>query len=159
MSVSDTHERVSDYLRVLDGSYSGFTVRQTTLSVRAEVYDRMASLASAGVVDAAVRVRNATDEVLAVREAGDGWTDPYGLVRRDETIESGARRSLRERTGIDAALDDLLGVTIVCLTDATNPDRDSLYRLSALFSGRYVGGEPESNCAWRSRPPRSISAI
>ncbi|WP_254543503.1 NUDIX domain-containing protein [Halomarina pelagica] len=159
MYASNTHERVSECLRALDGSYSGFAVRQTTVSVRSEVYDRVASLADGGVVDAAIRVRNAADEVLAVREDERGWTDPYGVVRRDETIESGARRSLRERTGVEASLDDLLGVTIVCLTDARSSGKEPLYRLSALFAGDHVDGDPGPDCAWRPDPPRSIAAI
>ncbi|MFC6836364.1 NUDIX domain-containing protein [Halomarina ordinaria] len=161
MAASESQESVSAHLSALDDVYDGFAVSQTTVPVRPAVYDRLASLGTQSVVDAAVRVRNAEDQVLAVKEGGEGWTDPYGAVERDETIESGARRCLRERTGIDASLDELLSVTILCLTDADDPDREPLYRLAALFSGTHVTGDPaaECECAWRARPPRSSAAL
>lgn len=154
MCRGETYEHVRTALASLRGTYGHCPVRQTTLSVPTSTYDRLRSLAERSVVDAGVRVRNARGESLVVPDGG-GWTDPCGQVEHGESIEAGARRVFRETVEFGCDIEGLLGVTIFCLTDASDAARDPVYRLEALFDGGRTDGADCGDCRWRpvaSRP-------
>jgi ADP-ribose pyrophosphatase YjhB (NUDIX family) len=66
-----------------------------------------------------------------------GWALPGGFVDTGETVASAARREVKEETGLDVELVELLGVY-------SDPRRDprGLHAVSAVFVGR-AGGTPE----------------
>lgn len=148
MSRGETYDRVRSVLASLRGTYGHCPVRQTTLSVPTATYDRLHDLAERSVVDAGVRVRNARGESLVVPCEG-GWTDPCGYVEHGETIEAGARRVFRETAEVRCDIEGLLGITILCLTDASDTARVPIYWVGALFDGGRTDGTGCENCRWR----------
>ncbi|WP_254537414.1 NUDIX hydrolase [Halomarina litorea] len=151
----DTYDRVTAHLASLRGAYSEFAVQQTSVSVSSADYDRLRRETECGVVEAGARVRDDSGRALAVRQDGL-WCDPLGCVGPEETVEEAAHRVLREATGVECRIVDLLGVRIVAATDRADPDREALYRLSALFTAEYRTGDPREGCAWRTAPPGAL---
>lgn len=149
MSRGESYERVRTALSALRGRYGPCPVRQTTLPVPAATYDRLCGLADQSVVDAGVRVRNTRGEALAVPD-GSGWTDPTGTIEDGESIEAGACRILRERVNCHCRIEGLLGITILCLTDASDDARDPVYRLGALFDGGQTDDVRGEHHRWRT---------
>lgn len=144
----ETYERVRSELTSLRGRYGGCPVRQTTVPVSSRTYEQVRSLAERSVVDAGVRVRNARGESLAV-PSGGGWGDPWGHVEDAEPIEDGACRVLRETADVGCDIQGLLGITILCFTDAGDDGQEPVYRLGALFDGGRVTDPDCGDCQWR----------
>jgi len=62
-----------------------------------------------------------------------GWAIPGGFVDVGETVEAAARREMREETGLEVELTDMLGVY-------SRPDRDPRgHTISVVFVGRAQG--------------------
>ncbi|MFD1512001.1 NUDIX hydrolase [Halomarina rubra] len=149
MSRGETYERVRTALSALRGRYGPCPVRQTTLPVPSPTYDQLCGLAEQSVVDAGVRIRNSRGDTLTV-PGGGGWTDPTGAVATGESIEAGACRILEERAGCRCRIEGLLGITILCLTDASDATRDPVYRLGALFDGGRTDDVDGEEWQWRT---------
>lgn len=148
MSRGETYDHVRSVLSSLRGTYGHCPVRQTTLSVPSSTYERLLGLAERSAVDAGVRVSNARGESLVV-PSESGWVDPCGHVEHGESIEAGARRVFRETADFRCDIEGLLGVTILCLTDAGDAARTPIYRLGALFDGGRTDGPGCEGCQWR----------
>lgn len=148
MSRGESFERVRAELASLRSTYGPCPVRQTTVPVSPATYDDIRSLADWSVVDAGVRIRNGRGESLAV-PTGGGWGDPWGHVEDVEAIEDGAYRILQETTDVGCEIQGLLGITILCLTDANDDARAPVYRLGALFDGGDRRDLDCEDCRWR----------
>lgn len=62
-----------------------------------------------------------------------GWAIPGGFVDVGETVENAARREMREETGLEVELTDLLGIY-------SRPDRDPRgHTISVVYVGRAQG--------------------
>lgn len=62
-----------------------------------------------------------------------GWAIPGGFVDEGERVEDAARREMREETGLDVELVELLGVY-------SDPERDARgHTVSTVFVGRAAG--------------------
>ncbi len=62
-----------------------------------------------------------------------GWAIPGGFVDVGETVEAAAKREMREETGLEVELTDLLGVY-------SRPDRDPRgHTISLVYVGRAEG--------------------
>ena len=62
-----------------------------------------------------------------------GWAIPGGFVDVGETVEAAARREMREETGLEVELTDLLGIY-------SRPDRDPRgHTISVVYVGRAKG--------------------
>lgn len=76
------------------------------------------------------------DKLLLIRRAEEPlkgfWAPPSGYVEYDESTEEAAVRETREETGLEVALDGLLGVF----------SRPNLGILFVAYHGRVIGGEP-----------------
>lgn len=59
------------------------------------------------------------------------WAPPTGYIEMDESIEEGAARETREETGLDVAIDRLLGLY----------SRANVGVTMAVFAGHVVGGK------------------
>ncbi len=75
------------------------------------------------------------DGVLLIKRKNPppGWAIPGGFIDAGETAESAAIREMKEETGLDVVLTDLLGVY-------SEPGRDPrLYTISIVFTGEGTG--------------------
>jgi len=147
-------DRVADRLGVLEQAYGSFPVNQTTLSVSADAYDRARERYSEGLADVYVQVYDETDDVLLV-ERTNGWAVPRVEPGVDDRLETGTRRNLAARTGVECRLVDLKRATILGVRDGGDPDRDPVYRLVTVFAAEHTGGSPRDGAAWHTDLPDS----
>jgi 8-oxo-dGTP diphosphatase len=104
-----------------------------------------------------VRVTNGDEETLLVRDHLDEWVCPRGPVETGESLEAGARRNVREATGVSCAIESVERVTIVSIGDETDRERPRIYCLVVRFVGS-CGPDERVECAdspvrWRSSRP------
>ncbi|GGE69913.1 hypothetical protein GCM10007140_19880 [Priestia taiwanensis] len=78
-------------------------------------------------------IRNEQGEVLLVQvnNRSDTWETPGGQVERGETLEEALRREVKEETGVDIAVGEMIGVY----------QNMTMGLYSILFQATYVGGE------------------
>jgi 8-oxo-dGTP diphosphatase len=84
------------------------------------------------------------NEVLIV-ERGKGaragsWSFPGGHIEPGETAAEAARREVREETGLEVEIIELLGVRDVVIRDRDGQLR--AHYLLAVYLARWLGGEP-----------------
>lgn len=61
------------------------------------------------------------------------WAPPAGYIEIDETIEEGAAREVREETGYEVEIDQLLGIF-------SRPNTGIIF---TVYQGRVAGGQPQ----------------
>jgi ADP-ribose pyrophosphatase YjhB (NUDIX family) len=151
-----SEEWVENQLGRLTDEYDSSSVHQTSWTVPAERYDRIAGIAADERAAAGVRVTN-DDEVLLVRDRRDEWSSPRGRVGPDESLEEGAIRNVREATGIECTVEDVERISMVGVGDETDRDRSSIYCLVVLFAGSCGPDErvdpAETPVRWRQSRP------
>lgn len=158
MEIGRSRERVTAVLNGLKGAYDSFPVRQMSVSVKSDPYERAVRYCKRGVVDITVRVRNDDNAVLVFNEDGVEQEPSGPIAAEDKSIEDGARRLVRELTGVSCRIVDLASVDIVDIHDSTNADREPVYRLSAVFEAVYTGGELRECAKWGATVPRLLTA-
>jgi len=165
MSTREPTEAVSSHLDALYEAFDGFDVTQTTVSVDAEEF---AAFEGCGVTEVRVQVEG-SEGVLAVPDGGE-WAPPGGVVEGGHSLSAAAERLVRDQTGVDCTVEDLLRVSLVCLQREDEGGRpggdgdrnpDQAWELHALFSGsvRTDGAEPGSGAAWRESLPEPSAAF
>jgi ADP-ribose pyrophosphatase YjhB (NUDIX family) len=147
-----SRDRVEGHLTALEESYASFPVNQTTLGVATDVYERTREQCRKGIVDLYVTVHNDTEDVLVV-DREDAWEVPNASPAASERLEAEARRAVEAETGVECSITDLERVTILGLVDENDADRETLYRLVAVFDGHAVAGSPGSDGEWRAQLP------
>lgn len=79
---------------------------------------------------------------VAVRAPGAGrWTLPGGGLRFGETPEAAVVREVREETGIDVVVGELLGVRSALLEPGETVTAHRIQALGILYRATAVGGE------------------
>lgn len=79
---------------------------------------------------------------VAARAPGAGrWTLPGGGLRFGETPEAAAVREVREETGIEVALGELVGVRSAMLEPGETASGHRIQALGLLYRASAVGGE------------------
>lgn len=151
MATSPSRDRVTARLSQLQDSYDGFDVRQTTVSVGSDEYER-AVAGTEGVARADVRVRDG-DRVLCVPD-GDGWVDPGRPVGAGQSIAATARAAVERQTGVRPTIEGVERVAIASVNDDEVPENGPVYRLRVRFAGRPDRGAVRPGVAeWRREPP------
>ena len=121
--------------------------------------ERCGFIAYRNPVPVAVVLARDGDRILLVRRANEPlrgfWAPPAGYVEVDESVEDAAVREAREETGLDVALEGLLGVY-------SGP---AAGLVAIAYAGRVVGGrlapsdEAEEAALFRPRelPPQPVT--
>lgn len=149
MAVGGSSEGVIARLETLYEAYDSFDVTQATVPVGDEAFE---AADRRGVVEVRVRVEGPAG-VLAV-PAGDEWRPPGGTVE-DETLEVAAEGLVRRQTGVEADVEDLDAVRLVCLE---HEDTEAKRReLSVLFSATPRSAAADGAAVWRDRLSPSLS--
>jgi 8-oxo-dGTP diphosphatase len=154
---------VTGQLDRLEDSYGSAPVHQLSLTVPAARYERAARAERTERAAAGIRVTNDVDEILLVRDRRGEWACPRGPVETDESLEDGARRNVRETTGISCTIESVERVTIVGIGDEGDRERPQIYCLVVRFAGS-CGPDERVECAdtpvrWRrSRPTDRLDA-
>lgn len=73
------------------------------------------------------------DRVLLVRE-GERWLLPGGTLEPDETLEAGARREVREETGIEVSIDDLAAISVQTFVDESRSTERFEFRFATFLA-------------------------
>lgn len=109
--------------------------------------DPSAPPANSMVPSANVIVTNDAGQVLMIhRDDNDNWAPPGGGIDLGESLVECAVRETREETGIDCEVTGLVGIYsdpkhIIFYTS----DGEARQEFSALFTARYVSGEPTTS--------------
>lgn len=148
---------VTDQLDRLEEVYGSAPVHQLGWTVPPARYERAADADGIERAVAGVHVTNDADEVLLIRDGHDEWACPRGPVDPGESLEEGAKRNVREATGIDCSIDSVERITIVGIGDETDRERPQVYCLVVRFVGSSGPDERvecgESPVRWRSSRP------
>jgi 8-oxo-dGTP diphosphatase len=158
MDDAERSERwVTNQLDRLEETYGSAPVHQLGWTVPAARYERAADAEDTERAAAGVRVTNGDEETLLVRDHLDEWVCPRGPVETGESLEAGARRNVREATGVSCAIESVERVTIVSIGDETDRERPRIYCLVVRFVGS-CGPDERVECAdspvrWRSSRP------
>ena len=145
-----SRERVEEYIGGLEEIYGSFPLNQTTLSLPGERYDevRERERETGGFVDAYIQVYDSQHNVLHV--ARNGHVDLPGVrVRMDTETESQVRSAVRERTGVECAVERVERATIAGVRNGDNDDCGTLYHVVVVFSGQHVAGAPAEDTVWQ----------
>lgn len=115
------------------------------MAARIDYYDDPdAPTANSLVPSANVVVTNDSGEILMIsRTDNDNWAIPGGAMDIGESLPQTAVRETKEETGIDCEVTGLVGI----YTDPKHvilytSDGEARQEFSAVFTARYVGGEP-----------------
>ncbi|WP_458209002.1 NUDIX hydrolase [Haladaptatus sp. NG-SE-30] len=158
-----THEAVSHSLRRLRRAYGAFPVREKRVENDPDYFEHGRKKAESGWLgDAGVWVTDADDRIVMIRhpDAPDKWGIPGGGHEPGETLSETAHRELREETGLQCRLTEVLEAHRKEIVLETDPD-ERLYILTVLFSGICVGGELDIedellDARWFDSPPESV---
>jgi 8-oxo-dGTP diphosphatase len=90
-------------------------------------------------------VINEKQEVLLVKRSsnllrGDLYTIPGGFLDRDETLEEGALRELKEETGYEGRIEVLFQIT-----DSLDESKEDRQNVGFVFIAKVIGGKMTLN--------------
>jgi ADP-ribose pyrophosphatase YjhB (NUDIX family) len=139
-------DRVTARLAQLRRTYDGFDVRQTTVSVDPDEFER-ARAATSGATLAELTVENAAGERLLVRE-GDDWVRPSVTVSAGQPMVETVTSEVERRTGVRPAIVGLDRAAIVCV-DCAAADA-AAYQLQLQFEAVPEAGTATAPAAWRA---------
>ncbi|MFB6195172.1 MAG: hypothetical protein ABEI80_03300 [Haloplanus sp.] len=155
MAVADlSRDVVEECLGALEEAYASFPVNQTTLSVSPDAYRRARDRVNEGLADVYVQVYNDDDDVLLV-DGDREWVVPNVTPPANVSLELGVSDAVAETTGVECELTDLERVTILGVCHEGDPERETVYRLVAVFVGERTSGAPGEDAAWHSDLPDS----
>lgn len=155
MPVADlSRDVVEERLGALEEAYASFPINQTTLSVPSNAYRRARDRCRVGVVDVYLQVYDDAGDVLLV-EGDRDWVVPSVQPPTSAPLEFGVSSALAEQTGVECRITDLERVTILGVSHEGDPDRETIYRLVAVFAAEHTAGSPGPNAAWRAELPES----
>ena len=101
--------------------------------------------------------------VLLVRE-GNEWLQPGGICEPNETPEQGARRELREETGVEAVIEDLAAISTQTFVDESDPSKRFEFRFATFLATTTdpttsadlgLDGEGIDEVAWMEQVPEN----
>lgn len=120
----------------------------------AETFDRFGVVGGAGV-----RVIDDGQMLLVRYDRADGWVDPGDSRRPGESYTECAKRGVRESTGIEATIDGLAQVQLICFDDPTpRPPAPNPY-ISFVGSSEDESARPKDGVAaarWMSDRPDEL---
>jgi len=145
-----SRERVEEYIAGLEATHGSFPLNQTTVSLPGERYSKVRECEreTGGFVDAYIQVRDSERNVLHV--AGNGEADLPGVrVPMAASTESRVCAAVRERTGVECAIEGVERATIAGVRNGDHPGCGTLYHVVVVFSARQVAGAPAEDAVWQ----------
>lgn len=144
-------------LGALHDEYGGFDVLGETVDLSSDRYERERRAASDGTIcGVAVWVVDDGRLLLTRTEGAPAvWRLPGGPTDGDESLQDAATRHVREWTGVEC---DLTNVVEVRRTRLRDGDRPPIHTCLVYFAARAVGGDPSPrgplvDAAWHESPP------
>ncbi|WP_254767587.1 NUDIX hydrolase [Salinilacihabitans rarus] len=155
--------KVESHLQALSAEYGDFERIEKTWNVSLSTYRGIVErFEQGGFGGAGVWITNEPGAVLLVRNEGDeGWSDPGGKVEGGESFEEGAKREVREETGVQCRLTGLCEVHIITHRP-DNTDVPPIHAPIVIFHGEYVSGDPRpregeiEEVGWFREPPANV---
>lgn len=135
----------------LEESYGSFPVNQSTVSLPEERYASVRDRQPDGCVDAYAEIRNAESEVLRVADDGE-WVLPGTCLPLDCALGQRVHEAVARQAGIEWTVGGLSRATIAGIRDADHADRETIYRVEVVFTGRHTAGRPGEGAEWAAEP-------
>ncbi|WP_330632478.1 NUDIX hydrolase [Halocatena halophila] len=147
----------------LESFYGTVPILEKTWHDDATGYEAIVDRFERGCVGGAgVWVRNDDGEILLARETDrTGWGDPGGKREPGETFEETACREVREETGVECTITDLLEIHAVEHRHEAGAG-EPIHSPIVIFDGEYVDGTVcprEGEIAaveWFAEPPATL---
>jgi hypothetical protein len=149
-SAGGPRDVIGEGIDSLQRHHGPFPVNQTTLSLAPEAYRDAVERASDGFADVYVRVENDDGDVLHVQTDGRSRV-PRCVGRSTKPLAERARNAVREATGVQCVIDEIVRVTIAGVRNAANSDADTVYRLLVLFEASHAAGQARDG-SWQAEP-------
>ena len=124
--------RVQERLARLEQEFGSTPVDQTTFSVGGEAYQRAVERSREGQVDVHAFVHNESGDVL-LSDADGSWEIPQGQTQGAERPATAVERVVTETAGVACTIRDAVRATICGVRNETDPDAETVYRLSIVF--------------------------
>ena len=162
-----TRREVNRRLARLESTYGEFPVIEETVTNDPEFFEHGVTLAKSGWIgDAGAWVTDEDDRVLMIRHEDDPgrWGVPGGGHEPGETLGETARREVREETGVECSITDVLRARRKIVVLETDPDR-RFQMLTAWFEADYDRGKIDSSdnevleARWFDEPPDRVHDV
>ncbi|MFB6112426.1 MAG: NUDIX hydrolase [Halobacteriaceae archaeon] len=162
-----TRRDIDDRLAGLRDRFGSFAIAEETVENDPEFFASGRDRAREGWIgDAGAWVIDEDGHALMIRhaESPDQWGVPGGGHEPGETMAETARREVREETGVDCTLTDVIYArrrTVELATDSAQ----QFQMLTVIFEAQYQGGTIEISddevleARWFAEPPDSLPAL
>jgi ADP-ribose pyrophosphatase YjhB (NUDIX family) len=165
MSVEErTRKEVNRRVSRLGEEYGDFPIHEETVTNEPDFFEKGREMARGGWIgDAGAWVTDDDDRVLLIRHRGspDQWGTPGGGHEPGETMEETARREVREETGVECSITDILFARHKTIVLDSDQDQ-RLHMLTVEFEAEYergeitIGDEDILEAEWFSELPEAV---
>jgi len=158
---AELHRHVNGLLADLAAAHGQIDLVGRRVDCSMKEYGRLLeAFESFGVVGGAgIRLLDGERMLLVRYEGASGWVDPGGSRRPGESYRECAKRSVRQATGVEAAIDGLAQVHLLYMDDPTGREPIPNPYLSFFGtdeSGTLDPGPNVESIRWSAEPPSEL---